>query len=250
MVKLNVLIVDDEQDSRETIQNYLQKYVDGIEIVGLCENIAEAKKQLSTNEIDILFLDVEMPYGNGFDLLESIHNIDFEVIFVTAFSHYAIQAINLSASNYLLKPVDIDELCKAVEKCRRNRTYKSTAEHTKILIDNLNQANKQNQKIILPLIDGFELIKVSDILYCQAEDNFTKFFLTNGKEMLICRTLKHYDGALSTCGFCRIHRSFLINLEFVSKYNKGKGGFVKLINGIELEVSASRKEDFLKIFKD
>jgi two-component system, LytTR family, response regulator len=245
---LKVLIVDDEQDSREILKNYLQKYCKGIEIIDLVENIEQARKVIENQDIDLVFLDVEMPFGNGFDLLESLKTIDFEVIFVTAFSHYALQAINLSAAHYLLKPVDIEELTDAVEKVRKNLDSKNIQAYTKVLLDNLNQVNKQNQKVILPLLEGFEVAKVSEIAYCQAEDNFTKFFFANGKEMLICRTLKHYQEALESCGFCRIHRSFLINLDYVSKYNKGKGGFVTLTSGIELEVSAQKKDEFLEKF--
>jgi two-component system, LytTR family, response regulator len=246
--KLRVLIVDDEQDSRNTLENYLIKYCGEIEIVDKCENIQLAKKVIDKEELDIVFLDVEMPYGNGFDLLDSLHKMDFEIIFVTAFSHYAIKALNLSASYYLLKPVDIGELEEAVNKVRKNKLSQDNQLHTKVLIENLSQANKQNQRVILPLLDGFEVIKVGDIVYCQAEDNFTRFFLANGKEMLICRTLKHYEEALEECGFSRIHRSYLINLDFVTKYNKGKGGFVTMNNGTELEVSATRKEAFLSVF--
>lgn len=246
--QLRVLIVDDEQDSRDILENYLVKYCGAVEIVAKCENIASAKKVIDKERLDIVFLDVEMPFGNGFDLLESLKQPKFEVIFVTAFSHYAVKALNLSASYYLLKPLGIDELIEAVQKVRKNLEDIDFQSHTKVLMDNLSQANKQHQKIILPLLDGFEVIKVSDVLYCQAEDNFTRFFLTNGKEMLICRTLKHYEEALEDCGFCRIHRSFLVNLEYITKYNKGKGGFLTLINGAELEVSQSKKDNFLEAF--
>ena len=246
--KLRVLIVDDEQDSRDTLENYLLKYGGEIEIVDKCENIQLAKAVIDKEALDLVFLDVEMPYGNGFDLLDSLNKMDFEIIFVTAFSHYAIKALNLSASYYLLKPVDIDELEDAVNKVRKNKLSLDNQLHTKVLIENLSQANKQNQRVILPLLDGFEVIKIGEIIYCQAEDNFTRFHLSNGKEMLICRTLKHYQEALEECGFSRIHRSYLINLDFVTKYNKGKGGFVTLNTGVELEVSATRKEAFLSVF--
>lgn len=247
-MNLKVLIVDDEQDSRDTLENYLSKYCNDVTIVDKCENIAAAKKVIEKSKIDILFLDVEMPFGNGFDLLDSLEKVDFEVIFVTAFSHYAIKALNLSASYYLLKPVDIDELVESVERVRKNLESSDWIAHTKVLIDNLSQVNKQNQKIIMPLIDGFEVKNITDVVYCKAEDNFTRFFLTDGTELLICRTLKHYEEALVECGFCRIHRSYLINLEYVTKYNKGKGGFVTMNNGKELEVSATKKNGFLEAF--
>jgi len=247
-MNLKVLIVDDEQDSRDTLQNYLVKYCDGVEVVGQCENIAEAKRVIEEQEIDLLFLDVEMPFGSGFDLLKSLPKIDFEVVFVTAYSQYALQALNLSASHYLLKPLDIDEMVEAFNKVKARKKEKEWLSTSQVLVSNLLEGKKQHQKIVLPVLEGFEVKKVSSILYCQAEDNFTRFVFTDQKEMLICKTLKHYDGLLQEFGFLRIHRSYLINSEYIAKYTKGKGGFVTMENGKELEVSASKKAAFLEKF--
>jgi len=197
----------------------------------------------------LVFLDIEMPFGNGFDLIEKFQKIDFEIIFITAFSQYAIQAFNLSAVHYILKPIDIDELVIAVDKARENISNNTNLDQTKILLDNINSLNQDQKKVVLPMMDGFEVVRVGEILYCEAEDNFTCFHFTTGKKELICRNLKFYENALNNLGFCRIHRSTLINLQFVKKYIKGKGGSVILENEKELQVSNNRKKDFLDKFK-
>ncbi|MGI9542166.1 MAG: LytR/AlgR family response regulator transcription factor, partial [Cyclobacteriaceae bacterium] len=187
----------------------------------------------------VVFLDVEMPFGNGFDLLESLDQINFETIFVTAFSHYAIRAIQCSASNYILKPIDIDELVAAVEKVKEQQSKKYST--TRILLENIQNHQKQNTKIVLPVMEGLEIIQAREIIYCEADDNFTRFHLDQGKPMLICRTLKFYQNILEPLGFLRIHKSHMINLEKVRKYFKGKGGYVVMQNQEELPVSPSKK---------
>lgn len=247
-MKLRTVIIDDEQISRDILGNYISKYCNDVEVVGYGENVETGIKIIEKEKPDIVFLDVEMPYGNAFDLLEKIENITFETVFVTAFSEYAIKALNFSASYYILKPIDIDELLLAIEKIRKNKLNSSPNIHTKTLIDNIKNTNRQHQKIILPLLDGFEVIQVKDIIRCQANDNFTDFHLQNGKKIVICRTLKHYEDLLEEFGFMRIHRSHLVNLDFVTKYNKGKGGFLTLSDDTELEISPTKKKEFLDRF--
>ena len=245
---LTAIIVDDELASRETLQNYLTKYCPDVEIKALAESVKMGLAAINEHKPDIVFLDVEMPYGNAFDLLEQVDEISFETIFVTAYSHYAIQALNFSASYYLLKPIDIDELVAAVEKVKHNKESDNSAFHTRILIDNLRTMNKQLQKVVLPVLDGFEVVQVRDIIRCQANGNFTDFFLENGSRKLICRTLKFYDEILSEMGFARIHKSHLVNLEYIVSYKKGKGGQVTMKNGDVVDVSATRKQSFLSKF--
>ncbi len=248
-MNLKALIVDDELDSRNILNAYVEKYCEGVAIIGLCENIIEAEASIKKHKPDLVFLDIEMPYGNGFDLIDKFKKIDFEIVFITAFSQYAIQAFNLSAVHYILKPIDIDELIAAVDKTKEKIKSKSDINQTQILLDNLNSLNAQHKKIVLPLIDGFEVVPLNEILYCEAADNFTCFYFVNGGKAMICRNLKFYETNLKELGFCRIHRSTLINLEYVKKYIKGKGGSVFLAGGAELQVSNSRKENFLKAFK-
>jgi len=246
MNNLTALIVDDEQDSRETLRNYIGKYCTDIKLLGECADIEAARAAILRQRPQLVFLDIEMPRGNAFDLLEQWDEIDFEIIFVTAFSEYAVQAFNLSAAHYLLKPVDIEELEKAVAQVKERIARKDQLSHARILLDNMNSINAQNRKLVLPLLEGFDVVKMSDVLYCEAQDNFTCFHFTDSRKSLICRSLKFYDSALSEYGFCRVHRSFLINLEYVKRYLKGKGGTVVLENGQEVMVSPNKKAELLR----
>jgi two-component system LytT family response regulator len=242
--KIKTILVDDERDSRESLQNYLSKYCPAVEVVATCENIQEAEAAIGALQPALVFLDIEMPYGNAFDLLDRLEAIDFEIIFVTAYSQYAIPALNLSAAYYILKPVDIDELIAAVGKVKEQFAQQSQLERAAVLQEHL---KGQHQRLVLPLLDGFEVIEVQDIMYCEAADNFTCFYLQSGEKHLICRKLKFYHELLQPQGFCRIHRSTLVNLAYVQRYIKGKGGTVVLKNGKELTVAQSRKQDFLSL---
>lgn len=242
---MKTIIVDDEQDSRDILESYLTRYCTEVEVIAICANIDEAQKAIKKYQPQLVFLDIEMPFGNGFDLLERIGEPEFEVIFVTAFSQYAVQAFNLSAARYLLKPLDIEELENAVAEVSKRISAKTKSNHTQVLLDNLKVLNNQNQKLVLPLLDGLEVVRMSDILYCEAEDNFTNFYFTNGRKSMICRSLKHYQDLLHEFGFCRVHRSFMINLDYVTRYIKGKGGSVILEGGKEIIVSNNRKSDLI-----
>ena len=247
--KLKAVIVDDELSSRETLRNYLEKYCNTVTVVGEATDVKEGIACIAKHNPSIVFLDVEMPFGNAFDLLEQIDDIKFETIFVTAFSNYAIKALNLSASYYLLKPVDIDELINAVEKITNSVAEKKELLHTKVLIENVKIENVQLQKIVLPLIDGFEVVRVNEIIRCEADNNFTRFYLTDKRKMLICRTLKYYENILSDFDFIRTHKSHLINFQYIKQYKKGKGGQVVLTDGSSVEISPNRKSEFLDKFK-
>jgi two-component system LytT family response regulator len=245
---LKAVIVDDEVSGRETLSHYIQKYCTNVEVVGLADSVKSGLEVIEKCRPDILFLDVEMPYGNAFDLLEQVKEITFETVFVTAFSNYAMKALNCSAAYYILKPIDIDELVAAVDKIKGQREKSKEFIHTKILIENINIVNKQLQKIVLPTMEGFEVVQVKDIIRCQANDNFTDVFINEGKKMLICRTLKHFEGLLEDYDFMRVHKSHLINIQFIKKYRRGKGGQVVMSDGSEIDVSPSKKQDFLDRF--
>lgn len=245
---MKAVIIDDEKDSREVLANYIGKYCPDIVVCGFGESVETGLRAIKEHEPQIVFLDIEMPYGNGFDLLDRARDYSFETIFVTAFDHYAMQALNQSAAYYLLKPIDIEELIKAVEKIKHERLSENYTQHSKVLLNNLNANTSASQKIMLPTLEGFEIVDINSIVYCEAEDNFTKFYFEHGKPLLICRTLKYFEEILTSFGFIRIHRSHLINPQFVIRYSKGKGGYVTMKNERELEVSSNKKKEFLDAF--
>lgn len=247
--KLKAIIVEDEEASRETLKNYLSKYCPDVNLMAMAESVQQGKQAIEKYNPDIVFLDIEMPYGNAFDLLEQLDDIDFEIVFVTAYSNYAVKALNMSAAYYILKPVDIDELVNAVEKIKKCKEDDKEVFHTKILMENIKRSHQQNQKIVLPQLDGFEVVEVKDIIRCEAQDNFTKFYMMDGSKHLICRTLKFFEDLLTDYDFLRIHKSHLVNVQYITQYKKGKGGQVKMTDGSMVDVSNARKEELLARFK-
>lgn len=244
---MKAVIIDDEKDSRHILANYLKKYCPDVIVCGFGESVSTGLAEITKHQPDIVFLDIEMPYGNGFDLLDKIEDITFETVFVTAFNNYAIQALNQSAAYYLLKPIDIDELIKAIEKIRKERNEQNYTQHARVLLENKKPG--ANQKIMLPTMEGFEIVNINTILYCEAADNFTRFYFEHSAPLLICRTLKYFEDVLTDHRFLRIHRSYLINPDFVVRYSKGKGGYVTMKNNQELEISQQKKQAFLDLFE-
>ena len=241
--KLNSIIVEDEANSREILRNYLAKYCPEVELVGEAGTIQEGLSLLQANKIDLVFLDVEMPFGNGFDLLDQVPERGFETVFVTAYNQYAMDALNHHAAYYLMKPINIDELMKAVSYVMEIRK-KEDALEDRVLQPKIRSVEG---KITLPQQDGFQILDVKDILYCKADDNYTEIYLEK-KKILVSKTLKYFETALSDFAFARIHKSYLVNVNEVVKYRKGKGGSVVVSNGKELLVSASKKKELLSYF--
>ena len=232
-MNLKTIIVEDEQTSREILKNYLIKYCPTVEVLGEASNIDEAMVLIRNNDLDLIFLDVEMPYGSGFDLLDKFDKTDFEVVFVTAYNQYAIEALNNHASYYLLKPISIDELIKSVDYVTQIKIKENELQHA-VLVPKI---SIKNNKITIPTQDGFEVLEMKDIIYCKADDNYTELFLKNNQKKLVSKTLKYFEDILKESGFARIHKSFLVNVSYIASYKKGKGGTISLSNGKELSVS-------------
>ena len=242
---LRSIIVEDEETSRQILRNYLNTYCPSVEVVGEAANVEEALVLIRNTTLDVVFLDVEMPYGNAFDLLDKVGDVTFETIFVTAYNTYAVDALNAHASYYLMKPISIDELIKAVDYVTQIRS-KEDALQNQVLIPKITTVKG---KITTPQQDGFEVIETSDIMYCKADDNYTEIYLNTNKKKLVSKTLKYFELALRDNGFVRVHKSYLVNANEVVKYIKGKGGSVVLSNGKEIAVSASKKSNLLSYFK-
>lgn len=244
-MKLASIIVEDEETSREILRNYLKKYCPNVQILGEASNVEEALILIRNNNLDLVFLDVEMPYGNAFDLLDKVGDINFETVFVTAYNQYAIEALNAHASYYLMKPISIDDLIKAVDHVTEIK-FKEDALQDQVLVP---KTNAVIGKITIPQQDGFEVINTADILYCKADDNYTEIYLNTNKKKVVSKTLKYFEDALNDTSFARVHKSYLVNVNEIVKYLKGKGGSVVLSNGKQIMVSASRKSGLLSYFK-
>jgi two-component system LytT family response regulator len=244
-MKIRSIIVDDELIARDVLQNYLQKYCPIIEVIGQAQHIKEAVPMIQSLQPQLVFMDVEMPFGNAFDILEACDGQRFETIFITAYSEYSLKALNMSAAYYILKPIDITELVAAVNKVQLAILKSEAFNRTEILLQNL-KLKSGKQQIILPTLQGFDVIKTADIVKLQANGNFTDVFLTNGSTKMICKFLKHFDEVLDE-PFVRIHRSFIVNIHFIKSYSKGSGGYVTLLDGSEMEVSATYKEGLLAV---
>lgn len=246
--KIKSVIVEDETAAREALKNYLKKYCPQVEVAGEAANIKQAVPLLHELQPQLVFLDVEMPYGNAFDVLEACQDLHFETIFVTAFSEYSLRALNTSAAYYLLKPISIEELIAAVNKVHQQILKNELFNRNKIILENFKEKKPEKQQVILPTLEGFEVVKAEDIVRLQGNGNFTDVFLVNGEKKMICRFLKHFSEILSF-PFLRIHKSHIVNTAFIKSYQKGNSGTVTMIDGSEVDVSSNYKEEFLRVFK-
>jgi two-component system LytT family response regulator len=248
---LKAIIIDDEENCCSLLKIRLEKHSKSIQIVGIANDIDGARQLIDEHAPDVIFLDIQLSNDSGFDLLEFYPDPDFEVVFVTAYNEYALKALKMSAIDYLLKPVDPEELEIAINKL--NSKLIATKDNIKtnkirVLQHNFDVTSNSLLRLVVPLMNGFEVININNIIYCKAESNYTKFFLDNKEEYLVCKTLKEFDELLSDLFFFRIHNSFLINIKHVKGYSKGKEGSVIMSNGNHLNISRQKKKEFLKQF--
>ncbi len=243
---IKAIIVDDELGARESLSKMIEKNCKQIEVIAKVDSMLSAFEAITNKEPDLVFLDIEMPNGNAFDLLEKFKKINFNIIFTTAYDHYAIKAIKFSAVDYILKPIDPEELITAVKRFENQSGQKNTLDKQfKTLLSNARPENKL-KKVGIPDGDGLIFINLSDIVRCDSDGNYTFFILTNGKKIIASRTLGEYEQMFADDNFFRVHRSHLINLEHVKKYIKGEGGYVVMSDNSQVEVSRRNKTDFLE----
>lgn len=242
---IKAIIVEDEVKGRHTLYNLLLKHCPFVEIATMVESVEEAVLAITNHKPDLIFLDIEMPGGSGFTLLEKIKNPDFEVIFTTAFDDYAIKAIKFSALDYLLKPIDVDDLVSAVNKVKaKKEKVKEPQIDFEMLLSNL-KLKSGSAKIAVPTFDGLQMIDAKNIIKCIADESYTHIKLVDGSKIMVSRILKEYEELLSDLNFFRVHNSCLINLSHVSKYVKGEGGYVLMSDGETVEVSRRKKAELL-----
>jgi len=220
IIMLRTIVIDDEKLSREVICNYLKEYCTDIDVVATASSVKTAWKTIKKHNPDFIFLDIEMADGKGFDLLTMFEKISFKVIFVTAYSEYAVKAFRFSAVDYLLKPVKIDELISAVEKIRKLNDQGTGIDLISNLIKNLNNGSASPETLVIPHLKGFEVLKIPEIIMCQADGYCTNFFLTGKRKIVSSRNLKHFNELLEDHGFIRIHHSYLININHVGGYSR------------------------------
>ena len=246
MQVLKAILVDDELSSLQNLQYKIQEYCPSVKVVAQTQNPEEAVALIQQFKPDVIFLDIEMPRMSGFKMLEQIPEIDFEVIFITAYNHYAIHAIRISAFDYLVKPVSIEELQQTVERLGIS-TYKKIRERADMLKKNLANPKSQEDHIALPANDGLEFIQIKQIVRIESSSNYSKVFLQNGQHLLVTRQLKDFEELLQEYRFYRVHHSHLINLNYIAKYIRGDGGQITMRNGDVIDVSRRKKEVFLKL---
>lgn len=248
---MKAILVDDEPDGIRTLKRMLELHCPEVEVVGTCNNAMAAKQMLEDLRPDVVFLDIQMPGKSGLDLLMEVSVKNFEVIFVTAHNEYMLQALQYSAADYLLKPVDEDRLMEAVKRVEQRLQSERKEEHTQALMHNLGLAGRPSEmRLCLPTLKGFIILKLDDILYCRAERSYTVFHLESGKTVIVSKPLVDYDNLLRDTFFLRVHKSYLINIHHVKEYQRGEGGVVIMSDGTEIEVSRRKKELFLQKIKE
>ncbi len=241
---LKAIIIDDEPYCCETIATLLQDNHE-VEIVSICHNAADALKAIKKYSPDIVFLDVEMPKINGFEMLEQLPQVNFEIIFTTSYDQYALKAIRFSAIDYLLKPVDNEELQAAIQKVI-NRTQKPITQQLEILMQKIHQPSTPINKIAMPTMEGLQMVPVDSIVSCESDSNYTILKLKNNKKLIVSRTLKEIEELLEEHSFIRVHRCYLANLNEVEKYVKGEGGYLVMSDGTTIDVARNKKEILMR----
>ncbi len=244
---LRTLIIDDEQPVRESLLELLHANCPNVKVVGQAGSVKSGVEAVFEHHPDLILLDIKMGDGTGFDLLEQIEPAECKVIFITAYNEYAIKAIKFSALDYLLKPVDSAELTEAVNRAD-NLVLKELKTQYETLVHNLNTDDRAKKKIILKTLDNVYLVKVSDILYCESDGRYVSIYLQFGEKILVSNSLKFYQDILSELGFYRIHKSFLINLEHIIRFEKSEGGYIILTNNLKVPVASRKREELMDLF--
>lgn len=243
---VTAVIIDDELHARQTIKAILLARKSEIEIIGEAENVADAVKIIKSLQPQILFLDIDMPDGNGFSVLKQIDYRNYKVIFITAYQEYAIQAIKFSAFDYILKPVNPVELLKAVSNCIAEELAQNLSAKYDAFFSNFNQQQTRSKKIVLKTSERMHVVELAHIIRCEADNAYTTFFLNNGSSVLVSKGLKHFEEMLGSMNFLRVHQSHLINLEYISYFNRQDGGSIVMADNSSVPVSTLKRQALLQ----
>ena len=245
---ISAILIDDEKSSLLSLEFEISEYCPEVEVIAKCQSPSEGLRQIQKLKPDLVFLDIEMPGMNGFELLQSIGEIDFDVIFVTAYDQFAVQAFEFNAVDYLLKPVRKTKLVQAVSKVLEHTNRHFTNDQLEALVNNVSlQASTGIEKIALPTSEGYEFVHINNILYLKAESNYTWVYLESNRKYLIAKTLKEMSSMISFPQFFRAHKSYLVNINHVARYVRGQGGYLVLDNGEQISVARGQKDALLKL---
>ncbi|HEU0110127.1 MAG TPA: LytTR family DNA-binding domain-containing protein [Flavisolibacter sp.] len=245
---IKTVLIDDEGNALEMMEWLLQTYCPQVEIAAMCTSAQQGIEAINKHKPDVVFLDIEMPVMNGFDMLEQFDDLFFDVVFCTAYDQFALRAFKYSALNYLLKPVDPEELKNTVQRIEKFKAV-PTREQFNLLLQNLKNTEKTTpQRIALTHNDGLIFVPTAEIVFCEAESNYTKVHLADGKKIMVSKVLKDLDEALAGPDFYRVHSSFLININRIKKFIRGEGGYLVMDNDAMVSISRSRKQEFMELF--
>lgn len=245
---LKVLIVDDEQHAREMLNSALQMCQTESIVVGSAETVKDTLEKAKTLNPDIILLDINLPDGTGFDVIEQLENEHISIIFVTAYDNYAIKAFKFSAVDYLVKPIDVDELEVALERAKERKEKSNIGNKLRVLIDSMNNANPEDKKIVLRTHESIHIVKVCEIIHCKSDQNYTEFFLTQNRKFLVSRTIKEFDEILKDYSFFRSHQSHLININRISHFDKTDGGALVMEDRTNIPVSKRKRSELFDLF--
>lgn len=244
---IQAVLIDDESNSLEVLGILLEKYCPDVEVIGTGQSVEEAIETIDDLQPELVFLDIALPDGQGFEVLERVSHKQFEVVFTTAYDQYALTAFEFSALDYILKPINAEKLQQSVKRYQDIRGEKNISGRVGVLRESLNNIN---ERIILSSMDGFEVYKIADIIRCEANGSYTTFFIKGGIKVVTSKTLNNFEKLLSDMPFARVHSKHLVNLEFIKRYISGRGGYVVFEDGSQVDVSERKKKEFIRLMKE
>jgi two-component system, LytTR family, response regulator len=244
---IKAVLIDDESNALEMLEWLLKTYCPMVQVAAMCNSAEEGITAIHKHQPDVVFLDIEMPRMNGFDMLEQFDHLFFDVVFTTAYNKFAIKAFRYSALNYLLKPVDPEDLQSTIKKIEEKKSTVAK-DQLNLLLENMKNMQNPVQRIALSTGDGLIFVNTADIMYCQAESNYTNVVLTNKNKVLVAKTLKDIDETLSGKDFFRVHNSFLININQIKKFVRGDGGYILMNDDTQITIARSKREEFFEMF--
>jgi two-component system LytT family response regulator len=244
---IRAIIVEDEKHSRETLRGLLDRYCRNVIILAEADTYRSGIAAIKEHQPQLIFLDIQMPDGSGFRLLEELDEINFEIIFTTAFDQFAIKAIKYSALDYLLKPIDPEELANALKKVEQKISKQKVNQNIQVLLDNIKNKDADPHKIVLSTSEKIHVIDTDQILRCESDNYYTNFFLTNGKQILVSKTLKENEQMLDGHNFIRPHKSHLVNVKYIKGYLRSDGGYIEMTDGSKIPVSRRKREKIVEI---